>query len=109
MEHTIARQNIEELLEIDSIDLEKTFQRPEKLFKSKQFQLINRLADFSEQIVSNASEIESLNKQISKLTDLNTILEKEISSEKHKSDQLQTDLDSFAKKSFIEKIRYLLK
>jgi len=109
LEHTIARQNIEELLEIDSIDLEKTFQRPEKLFKSKQFQLINRLADFSEQIVSNASEIESLNKQISKLTDLNTILEKEISSEKHKSDQLQTDLDSFAKKSFIEKIRYLLK
>jgi putative CRISPR-associated protein (TIGR02619 family) len=107
MEHTIARQNIEELLEIDSIDLKKTFQRPGKLFKSKQFQLIYRLADFGEQIVSNASEIESLNKKISKLTELNTILEKKISYEKHKSDQLQTDIDSFAKKSFIEKIKYI--
>ena len=60
LEHSIARQNIEELLEIESIDLEKTFQRPEKLFRSKQFHLIDRLADFSEQIVLNESEIESL-------------------------------------------------
>jgi len=107
LEHSIARQNIEELLEIGSIDLEKTFQRPEKLFKSKQFQLIGRLADFSKQIVSNTCEIESLKKQISKLTDLNTILENEISSEKHKSNQRQTDLDSIVNRSFIDKIKDL--
>ena len=107
LEHSIARQNIEELLEIGSIDLEKTFQRPEKLFKSKQFQLIGRLADFSEQIVSSESEIESLKKQLSKLTDLNTILENEISSEKHKSNQRQTDLDSIVNRSFIDKIKDL--
>ena len=107
LEHSIARQNIEELLEIDLIDIEKTYQKPEKLFKSKQFQLIDRLADYSEQIVSNASEIESLNKQILKLTDINTILDKEHSSEKQKSDQLQTKLDSISNKSFIEKFKEL--
>ena len=54
--HSTGSMTDEELLELDSIDLDKTFHRPEKLFKSKQFQLINRLADFSEQIVTNASE-----------------------------------------------------
>ena len=109
LEHSIARQNIEELLEIDSIDIEKTYHKPEKLFNSKQFQLIDRLADYSVQIVSNASEIESLNKQISNLTKLITKFEKEIKNEKQKSEILQQGNDSFANRSFIEKIRDLFK
>ena len=109
LEHSIARQNIEELLEIECIDLEKTFQKPEKLFKSKQFQLTDKLADFSKQIVTNASEIELLKKQISKLTDLNTKVENNLSNEKNKTVKLQADLDSISNRSFLEKIRGIFK
>ena len=35
IEHSIARQSIEELLELESIDLEKTFHKKRKLIKVK--------------------------------------------------------------------------
>ena len=75
LEHSFARQNIEDLLELQSVEIDKTFHKPETLFKSKQFQLIDRLADFSKQIVSQSSELESLNRELSKLSRLNNIFE----------------------------------
>ncbi len=109
IEHSIARQSIEELLELESIDLEKTFHRPDKLFKSNQFQLIDRIADYGEQIVSNASKIDLLKKQISKLIETNTKLENESKSEKQKTIQIQNELDTLSNKTFIEKLKELFK
>ena len=62
-----------------------------------------------EQLVSNASKIDLLKKQISKLTEINTKLENESKSEKQKTIQIQNQLDTLSNKSFIEKLKELFK
>jgi len=105
IEHSIARQSIEELLEIESIDIDKNFIRPEELFRSDQVLLIDRLSDYSNQIVSYASEIEQLNEIVSKLSDSQKELEHEINDQKNIIVLLEEELLAITKMSVLAKIK----
>ena len=99
-EHSIARQSIEELLELQSAKIEKTYYKFETLLKSEQFQLIDRLADFSKQITSQSAEIGTLKSQLTNLTKLNNNMLTEIKNGNN-------IIESYKNRSFFDKLKDL--
>jgi putative CRISPR-associated protein (TIGR02619 family) len=66
LEHSTARQNIEEALELQAIEHEKPFLKPQSVLKSNQLHLLDRLADYGDQLHDKLSKIQSLEEQLTR-------------------------------------------